>query len=110
MNRNVMPAGKCKGILEAISSKSHVHRLLIAAALADGESVIETNIISEDMQATMDCLTALGAEIQVKENGIATGDPIVIDFDVYTKSETDNLFDGITSRLETLLCYVNSLK
>ena len=70
MDRNVMPAGKCKGILEAISSKSHVHRLLIAAALADGESVIETNIISEDMQATMDCLTALGAEIQVKENGI----------------------------------------
>lgn len=70
MDKKVMPAGKCKGILEAISSKSHVHRLLIAAALADGESVIETNIISEDMQATMDCLTALGAEIQVKENVI----------------------------------------
>ena len=43
-----------------------------------------------------------GIQIQVKENGIVSGDPIVIDFDVYTKSETDNLFDGITSRLETL--------
>ena len=30
MDKKVMPAGKCKGILEAISSKSHVHRLLIA--------------------------------------------------------------------------------
>ena len=43
-----------------------------------------------------------GIQIQVKENGVASGDPIVIDFDVYTKSETDNLLDGITSRLEIL--------
>lgn len=43
-----------------------------------------------------------GIQIQVKENGVASGDPIVIDFDVYTKSETDNLLDDITSRLDTL--------
>lgn len=43
-----------------------------------------------------------GIQIQVKENGVATGEPIVIDFDVYTKTETDNLLDGIKSRLNTL--------
>ena len=43
-----------------------------------------------------------GIQIQVKENGVAAGDPIVIDFDVYTKSETDNLFDGVKDRLDAL--------
>lgn len=70
MDKKVLPAGRCSGILEAISSKSHVHRLLIAAALADDKSVIETNIISEDMQATIDCLNAIGAEISVEESRI----------------------------------------
>lgn len=43
-----------------------------------------------------------GIQIQVKENGIAAGEPIVIDFDVYTKSETDALIEGLDSRIETL--------
>lgn len=75
MNRIVLPAGKCCGEVEAISSKSHVHRLLIAAALANQETVIETNILSEDMQATMDCLNTLGAEIRI-ENGNIYVNPI----------------------------------
>ena len=43
-----------------------------------------------------------GIQIQVKENGIASGEPIVIDFDVYTKSETDALIEGLDSRIEAL--------
>lgn len=40
-----------------------------------------------------------GIQIQVKENGIASGDPIVIDFDVYTKSEADALLQALETRV-----------
>ena len=40
-----------------------------------------------------------GIQIQVKENGIASGDPIVIDFDVYTKSEADTLLQALETRV-----------
>ena len=43
-----------------------------------------------------------GIQIQVKENGVAAGDPIVIDFDVYTKSEADALLEALDTRIETL--------
>lgn len=43
-----------------------------------------------------------GIKVQVIENGIASGDPIEIPFDVYTKVETDNLLDEIKSRVGTL--------
>ena len=43
-----------------------------------------------------------GIQIQVKENGIAAGEPIVIDFDVYTKSEADALLEALDDRIETL--------
>ena len=42
-----------------------------------------------------------GIQIQVKENGIASGEPIVIDFDVYTKSEADALLEALDDRIET---------
>lgn len=51
------------GTLPAISSKSDVHRLLICAALADAPTEISLRGISEDIQATISCLTALGAKI-----------------------------------------------
>lgn len=51
--------------IEAISSKSFVHRLLIAAALSDNSVTINTNIISKDMEATVGVLRALGASIDV---------------------------------------------
>lgn len=43
-----------------------------------------------------------GIQIQVKENGINSGDPIVIDFDVYTKSEVDAAHGALEGRIETL--------
>ena len=41
-------------------SKSQAHRLLIAAALADGESVITNVALSQDIEATLRCLGELG--------------------------------------------------
>lgn len=70
MDRKLLPVGRCGGEIEAITSKSHVHRLLIAAALSNQKSVIVSNIISEDMQATIDCLNALGANIIIENKSI----------------------------------------
>lgn len=57
-----------RGSVAAPPSKSHVHRLLIAAALARGESRINGAAESEDILATVDCLGALGASVSVAGN------------------------------------------
>ena len=44
-------------------SKSELHRLLIAAALAEGLTWISCAQSNEDADATASCLTALGADI-----------------------------------------------
>ena len=54
------------GKVTAPPSKSVAHRLLICAALAKGESVIKRISSSKDMQATIGCLNALGADIKLK--------------------------------------------
>lgn len=51
-------------------SKSQAHRVLIAAALADGESVIRNVAHSQDIDATLGCLAALGAEFQETAAGL----------------------------------------
>ena len=55
---------KLKGTITPPPSKSQAHRLLIAAALADGESVIHNVALSKDITATVDCLEELGATFQ----------------------------------------------
>ncbi len=49
------------GRVMAPPSKSMAHRLLIGAALANGQSVIHHVADSDDIRATMNCLQALGA-------------------------------------------------
>lgn len=59
-------AGKTAGTVAAPPSKSDVHRLLIAAALCAGEqTVIRGFYPSRDIEATVACLCAMGAEISV---------------------------------------------
>ncbi|MCR5686865.1 MAG: 3-phosphoshikimate 1-carboxyvinyltransferase [Lachnospiraceae bacterium] len=52
---------------EAISSKSYVHRLLIASALYGSGTKVVTNILSEDMKATAGALNSLGADVRISE-------------------------------------------
>ena len=59
--------GKLQGTLTAIPSKSQAHRLLICAAFADGPTELLCPEVSRDMDATADCLRALGAQI-TREN------------------------------------------
>ena len=69
MNVRINP-GTARGIMEAPPSKSMAHRLIICAGLAEGESVIANVDFSQDILATMDCLTALGATIDRAGPGI----------------------------------------
>lgn len=59
-----------QGRLAAIPSKSEVHRLLICAALSKGETRLELPSSSQDIDATLACLRAIGAEITGIEDGI----------------------------------------
>lgn len=54
------------GIVAAPPSKSMAHRLMIGAALAGGKSIIHGISDSQDMLATIDCLTGLGALVERK--------------------------------------------
>ena len=56
--------GRLAGKVAVPGSKSMAHRGLIAAALADGPSRIQNATPSGDIEATVRCLTALGAEIR----------------------------------------------
>ena len=60
---------KAAGRLNAPTSKSVAHRMLIAAALCKGQrSVIHGITPCEDVLATIDCLKALGAKIEYDGN------------------------------------------
>ena len=51
---------KLAGTVTPPPSKSQAHRLLIAAALGSGVSTVENIEMSQDIEATLRCLTALG--------------------------------------------------
>ena len=59
-----------EGQVRIISSKSDGHRSLIAAALAQEESVLFVDGWSEDMEATARCLQSLGADVEREPSGI----------------------------------------
>lgn len=62
MIARIAPRPLC-GSVAALPSKSQAHRLLICAALARGGTVIECAATGQDVEATVRCLCALGAEI-----------------------------------------------
>ncbi len=57
------------GTVPAIASKSMAHRIIIAAALANGVTRVACNTTCADIDATVRCLTALGARIDVYSDG-----------------------------------------
>lgn len=64
--------GTAYGRVEAPPSKSVSHRYLICGALS-GDSVIENVAFSEDIKATLNCLSALGAEYEIDGSTVKTG-------------------------------------
>lgn len=60
------------GEVKVPSSKSIGHRLLICAALAQGESRIDGINMSKDIQATIKAVSALGGKVAREENSDST--------------------------------------
>ena len=61
-----------KGTITPPPSKSQAHRLIIAAALAEGESRVSNVAFSQDISATLSCMEALGAKYRVE------GDTVIL--------------------------------
>jgi len=61
--------GSLSGAICAPDSKSDIHRALIAMALADKPSRMRFSTFSDDINVTIRCLKALGAEIRKTDNG-----------------------------------------
>lgn len=68
MDITIFP-GKLAGTVRAIPSKSQAHRLLICAAFADRPTVLLCPETNRDIEATAQCLRALGAGITQTETG-----------------------------------------
>ncbi len=62
--RLIHTARSLRGTLRVPADKSISHRAIILSALADGDTRIENFLSSETTRATVDCLRALGAELE----------------------------------------------
>ncbi len=81
-----------KGTLDAIPSKSMAHRLAICAYLAEGKTHLILPSTSADIDATLSCLSALGAKIS------KTADGFTIEPGINASAECDCGESGSTLR------------
>ena len=70
MNVTITP-GPLQGTITPPPSKSQAHRVLIAAALADGVSLLKNVALSQDIEATIRCLEVLGASFRWEGDTLA---------------------------------------
>jgi 3-phosphoshikimate 1-carboxyvinyltransferase len=61
--------GPIDAVVVPPGSKSITNRALLAAALADGTSVLHGALIADDTEAMIDCARALGATVDVADDG-----------------------------------------
>lgn len=73
MDIKISPA-ELSGTVRAPVSKSFVHRCLICAALSGGTSRIRTDLSADDLKATADCISAMGAGVSFTD-GVVTVTP-----------------------------------
>lgn len=82
MNVTIQPA-KLHGKITPPPSKSQAHRLIMAAALAEGKSVLSNIAFSQDIEATLSCMEQLGAKWEkidqntIAVTGISSGKPLL---------------------------------
>ena len=103
--RAVINKSTASGAIFAPPSKSMAHRMLIGAGLSQGTSVIKGISDSEDMKATLDSLTALGARVEL------SGDSVTIrGADLFNLPENPHLKcreSGSTLRFFIPLCLMS---
>lgn len=95
--------GRAEGAVTAPPSKSMAHRNLICAAFTE-KSTVRGVDFSEDIKATLSCLEALGADIEINGNTVTLGGI------GRNKLKSDSLFcneSGSTLRFMIPLCLLN---
>ncbi len=93
--------GVAKGRVNAPPSKSMAHRYLICGAMSSG-SEIKNIELSKDIEATLRCLYALGADITLEDNTVKIGKN---DFKKGIRNKLLNCFEsGSTLRFLLPLC------
>ena len=96
-----------KGKVNAPPSKSIAHRALICGALSDG-SVIGNVAFSKDVTATADCLSALGASLNVNGSSLNIGGLNI--FDLPENTVLDCNESGSTLRFLIPICLFSGKK
>lgn len=74
MNR-IIENKKLHGEISAITSKSYAHRAIFCAALAKGESIIEIDDLSKDIEASLNAIKSLGVRVEKIGNKFYTNPP-----------------------------------
>lgn len=69
MNVKIIPQ-RLHGTITPPPSKSQAHRAIIAASLAEGKSLVRNVSASQDITATLGCMTALGAKAVWRDDAI----------------------------------------
>ena len=92
--------GEIDGETSPPPSKSHTHRALFLASMAEGRSVLTNCLLSADTLATIDACRAMGAEIEI-DGSTATVDGGELSA---PKEPVDALNSGTTMRIFTGLC------
>lgn len=104
MNVTIHP-NQLKGEVLVPPSKSLSHRAIIAASLAEGESVISNVMLSKDIVATIEGMRALGANITIEESTLR--------IEGHSVSRTESFIDanesGSTLRFLIPIALVNPL-
>ena len=103
MNIRIFPS-VTSGSVSAPPSKSMAHRLLICAALAQGESRICGISECEDVLATLDCLRALGADCKIDNDIVIVKG---INFDKISNPVLPCRESGSTMRFLLPLCLLS---
>jgi len=67
MDVTVEHTNHLEGVVSSPPSKAFTHRMLIAASLSNGTSKISNPLVSDDTQATLEAVKALGAETEIHE-------------------------------------------
>lgn len=73
----VLYSSNIKGSINVPSSKSDAHRALICASLASGSSIIKNIDLNQDILATINGLSALGAKIKINSENIIVNGPLM---------------------------------
>lgn len=91
---------KLQGAVQAIPSKSQAHRILICAAFAENKTKMICPASNQDIEATADCLRALGAQI----TRTADGYEIIPTQSIPNKATLDCRESGSTLRFMLPIC------